>query len=1554
MTARPFRLTVLGFLHRALSRDASGLWLVAATLFAAEHLPAAEMVAPLLHSVRGPSVGTQDGVFFGTSVAASSAYSAVGEPGGRGFVKVFDPTTGNLLHLIANPSGESDYFGHAVALSGSRLAVSAWAGRAGTVVGAGRVYLYNLDGPNPAVPDLILSSPSPESGESFGYSLAFSGSRLVAGAPFASSGGKSESGRIFVFDVNSTTPQTSVIVVGNPTPADRDHFGISVTTAGNRVVAGAPGDDTGMIDAGRAYVYDMSRSLPSTPLITLSLPVLQFGAGYGSAVSLSGSTLAVAAPNESINGTTGAGRVYLHDLNAARPTTPAVTMQSAVPTTGEFFGEPVVLAGTRLLAGTLVGEARLYDISQPLQPIATLSAPNATPDFQLSLAMVDGTALIGDPVSSIAGAFAGSAFVYSLTLPIAPNPTLTLSSPTPRGDDQFASSVALSGDRLVAGAPSHQGTSPTAPGVGRVYVHDLSSGSQLILENPSPDSGDNFGAATASSGNWVVVSAPGDSDTPGAATGSVYVYNFDQGPPLLPAFTITNPNADREGGYGFGSVLAMTGQIIVAGAKSSGSAYVYDLGSPNPALPVATLTDPNPGKGNFPWSIAIGGNVVAIGDSAFKLNSEVVDQPVDGDEEPPVDGEEEPPIEVPETDSFVGIVHVYHLAGVTGTVAAAFTVLNPATAENTISYFGEALATDGSRLAVAGRTSASDASEEVVYVYNLSANAAASFTTFQNPSPQPGDEFGASLAFMGEQLAVGAPGSGSRLAMDPPFENSLFLGVGEVYIYDLDLDTLGVLGSLTVPEVPLDPRLASGYRFGAAVVADANRFAVGAPAGGVDFSKRSAFVFGLGSKRPAIFAPAEESISRNPITISFAIRELISPGSLTLAFNNQLLSLAASQESPGSHTFTFDPANPIGSPAISSGSPIPEGVYQLTLSYVDRDGNQVASAPVDNVVIDLTPPLIAPLANVGLASTNRTGAVVSFPAAQVSDSVGLASVTYSRPSGSLFPPGATEVSVIATDTAGNIASASFSVSVLNVEITKPAEKTTIPFSTKGVIIEGRAGSGVSAVTVSLNGAAPVAATLTPITGGKRWFLTATNLNHWENTVTVTATAGNAAVTSRPRTFYYQVTGVLPISISPPGTGSVTFSPPLIGGKLAAYGRTYTATAVAKPTSTFDKWTATLAGGSATTSFVFAAGDTIAVEFIPTTFTSALGGTYTSTLLGDSAETNIQDNAGSFTATILNTSGAFSARVNLDGLSSTFTGSFYHASGNFRSPVLATGLSCDLTLDSTGPVNRISGSVTRRSEGEIVATLAVNAPQAFDAKVKPPTTSTGSFNIALKPTPTQPDNESGQPDGVGVATLAINGRTGAFSMKGYLADGTPFTSSGSLGRDGTLPIYLSLKSRSGSLAGTATIDPLQAETDVSGEGLRWFRRVHTGHYYPAGFERSLSLIGAGIKTSSPTAIGLSTSLAVELSGGAVEIAINQELQKSSSTRYTSTDQSIRLDFSSSGQFTGYYKPSALVGSLPIRGMIVGKGGTAEASGYILSPLPKKPDGTGKSGLVELLP
>jgi hypothetical protein len=62
-------------------------------------------------------------------------------------------------------------------------------------------------------------------------------------------------------------------------------------------------------------------------------------------------------------------------------------------------------------------------------------------------------------------------------------------------------------------------------------------------------------------------------------------------------------------------------------------------------------------------------------------------------------------------------------------------------------------------------------------------------------------------------------------------------------------------------------------------------------------------------------------------------------------------------------------------------------------------------------------------------ATSASGAVATYPPADATDGCSAPTVTYSHPSGSIFPIGQTIVTVTAADAAGNTANASFSVRV---------------------------------------------------------------------------------------------------------------------------------------------------------------------------------------------------------------------------------------------------------------------------------------------------------------------------------------------------------------------------------------------------------------------------------------------------------------------------------------------------------------------------------------------
>ena len=115
---------------------------------------------------------------------------------------------------------------------------------------------------------------------------------------------------------------------------------------------------------------------------------------------------------------------------------------------------------------------------------------------------------------------------------------------------------------------------------------------------------------------------------------------------------------------------------------------------------------------------------------------------------------------------------------------------------------------------------------------------------------------------------------------------------------------------------------------------------------------------------PTLTAPAFATKTGSPVSVAFTLPERALPGSVTLTFTGtvtRVLMLAASQETIGAHAFTFNPATPLASAQIASGSAIPDGYYTVTLRYQDLVGNPAAQAtPATGVLIDTAAPTIAP------------------------------------------------------------------------------------------------------------------------------------------------------------------------------------------------------------------------------------------------------------------------------------------------------------------------------------------------------------------------------------------------------------------------------------------------------------------------------------------------------------------------------------------------------------------------------------------------------------------
>ncbi|HSH37696.1 MAG TPA: Ig-like domain repeat protein, partial [Chthoniobacterales bacterium] len=557
---------------------------------------------------------------FGSSVAISSNRVAVGarfdDAGANdaGSVYLYDLSSATAVvrsSALNNPEpAASDHFGYSVAISDTGMVVGVPRDDTGAT-DAGSAYAYDFR----SATRTTLNNPGPAAGDQFGSSVAISGLRAVVGAPLDDTGANN-SGSAYVYDVSGGKPAVPVATLNNPGPAATDEFGFSVAISGTRVVVGAHFDDAGATDAGSGYVYDLSSGTPTVPLATLNNPGLESGDFFGISVAVSGTRVVVGARSDD-TGAVNAGSVYVYDLSSPTPTVPVVTLNNPQPSHGADFGHSVAISGTRVLVGAPAAQAAyLYELSSrnPAVPVATLKAAEDNGNGLGWSVAVEGKYAV------VCASGSGSTYAFLL----AGEPVQAFRARLFTGNDftqreDACQSVAISGTKVVVGAPSSRRVSST----GRVYIYDLADQlspehPKATLDNPVQASDGRFGSSVAISGSRIVVGASVD-DTGATDAGRAYVYDVSGGVPIA---TLNNPSPAANDQFGFS--VAISGTRVVVGsylddtpATDAGSAYVYDLSSGTATMPVATLNNPAPAAvgtvDGFGYSVAIDGIRVALG-----------------------------------------------------------------------------------------------------------------------------------------------------------------------------------------------------------------------------------------------------------------------------------------------------------------------------------------------------------------------------------------------------------------------------------------------------------------------------------------------------------------------------------------------------------------------------------------------------------------------------------------------------------------------------------------------------------------------------------------------------------------------------------------------------------------------------------------------------------------------------------------------------------------------------------------------------------------------------
>ena len=249
-----------------------------------------------------------------------------------------------------------------------------------------------------------------------------------------------------------------------------------------------------------------------------------------------------------------------------------------------------LLAGTAVLLAGWGAQAQNFPETK-----LTASDGAAFDSFGFSVAVSDGTVLVGAPLNDDKGSTSGAAYIFD-----ADRTETKLTATDGAPGDRFGTSVALSGGTALVGAPADN---DFGTGSGSAYLFDT-DGIEMKLSPSDAATGDGVGGSVALSGGTALVGARLDGDN-GDLSGSAYLFDADGGQ------TKKLTASDGAAVDLFGSSVALSGGTALVGApgNSSGSAYLFDADGTETML---TASDGAPGD-QFGSSVALSGDIALVG-----------------------------------------------------------------------------------------------------------------------------------------------------------------------------------------------------------------------------------------------------------------------------------------------------------------------------------------------------------------------------------------------------------------------------------------------------------------------------------------------------------------------------------------------------------------------------------------------------------------------------------------------------------------------------------------------------------------------------------------------------------------------------------------------------------------------------------------------------------------------------------------------------------------------------------------------------------------------------
>jgi hypothetical protein len=623
-----------------------------------------------------------------------------------GAVYLLDGSTGGLLRTFSSPDPtEHVRFGHSLAAVGANVLVGS---PDGDPTDSGGV-AYLLDAGTGA-PLLTLNDPHGTwhyDGSYFGLTVAAHGGNLLVGGE-----SHSVSAGVVRFDGRTGAQLTRYMYPGfDPS----DGFGYtSIAAGGDHVLVGAAG-----VGPGRGvYLFDATTA---ELLLTVHDPGVgtNYGTAFGYRVVPFGRDILISAPGDDSDGKD-FGRVYLFQ-GVPEPATLALVAVAGAAAVLVLLRRRPEGARDRARSVSGTGSVNTHGIRSFVgRSRRVLTSKRAYTsrggNFMFGSSFSKCRYRVRQPLLSLTCAVAWVA--YAVVAHGAPGDVVRVfQDPNPGPLNWFGASMAVSGDRILIGAPYTYATGQGDGGA--AYLFDSSTGALLrTFWNPEPSGGGHaFGYSTAAFGSNFLIGGPDC---------GVDLFDGSTGE-LLRRFQDPMPTGDDR----FGTSVAALGSNVLVGDPGdsalgpvAGAVYLLD-GSTGNLLRTFSSPDPT----HHAW----------FGQSVAAARGNLLVGSPDGD---PTESD--------------GVAYLFD--GGTGDLL--LTLNDPQGPWHYHgSYFGRAVAVRGDDMIVGGYPLSEEAG-----VFRFDGTTGVVLSRFMYPGFDPSDAFGYAIAVVGDDVLAGAPGLGDRQA----------------------------------------------------------------------------------------------------------------------------------------------------------------------------------------------------------------------------------------------------------------------------------------------------------------------------------------------------------------------------------------------------------------------------------------------------------------------------------------------------------------------------------------------------------------------------------------------------------------------------------------------------------------------------------------------------------------------------------------------------------------------------------------------------------------------